>query len=909
MAAPSSSPSLSRVRVSYLALALVSGGIALVYEVAWTRAVALLIGSQVEAISAVLVAFFGGLAVGARVLGAVADRTRSPLALYGRLEVIAGVLAGVSPWVLGGMGALLIGRVPMPVVTAAVVAYLFVITFLLGGTLPALVRGAVREPAASARAAGWLVGINTVGAVAGVAVAAVSIPAVGLMVTSGTSGVAAVLLGGVALVMARGGRGGNDALPLPGSLRSPTSARGGEVSGVVLVVAALAGVATLGFEVLAARAAALILGSSLFAWALVLGLFLLGLAAGNLVIARRAGRTSSPCTDLGVIEVLAAVFLAAGIAWCVPSYTTGASGLTRVAVIAICAWALPTTLLMGAAFPLFVRLAVRRPETVGASFGAVSFANTGGGIVGAIVGPFLLLPHLGLGGALIACAAINGALGLALLAAGAPAGMSRLVRPLAGAAVGVGLGFGAFQLVATPPPSGSRLVARFDGRQATAAVVHVAGRRDLIVDGDQEASTEGDARITEELLGTLPLIIHPEPRTFLEVGLGSGITLGTAARFPLERLDCVEISSEVISCAPFFAPDNRNIASGADERIRIVRGDGRAYLRQHPGEYDVIVANTLHPWSVGATGLYSREYFGRIRRGLRDGGIAAQWIPLHRLGTDHLSVILRTFFDAFPDGGIWWGAENLFLVGRRSADGEQVIDADAPDFAGAGERLRSLGIRDGAELARRFVATSADVTEMLGSEDVLTDDRPVLELGALRGRMSDSGTEELDLVCGLAHASGSEALSAWLASRVERVHETASGADAMEQRAIDAGLDLARRHRARRSAREGLVSLKSGVVSNAERALRRALEDDPTQREARFGLAVLAHGRGRASDAARQLERLVEDHPNHAEAWHMLAVLRSQSGDSAGAREAVDRAYAADPWAEDIIALRAELTE
>ncbi|MHC5115223.1 MAG: spermidine synthase family protein, partial [Planctomycetota bacterium] len=187
----------------YLGLALASGGIALVYEVVWSRLVALLIGSQVEAISTVLVAFFGGLAVGARVLGGVADRARSPLALYGRLELIAGVLAAVSPWVLEAIGAALIGRAPMPVVTVVATAYLFAITFLLGGTLPALVRGAAQAASESARAAGRLVGVNTTGAVLGVATAAALIPVIGLTRTAVYSGAAAVVLGVFVLVIAR----------------------------------------------------------------------------------------------------------------------------------------------------------------------------------------------------------------------------------------------------------------------------------------------------------------------------------------------------------------------------------------------------------------------------------------------------------------------------------------------------------------------------------------------------------------------------------------------------------------------------------------------------------------------------------------------------------------------------------
>ena len=137
-----------------LLLAFLSGIPALVYEVVWTREVALLAGSQVEAISVVLVAFFGGLALGARVLGAAADRVASALRFYGALEIAAGLGAALSIGLLRALGQSPLGAASGSAQLLVAAAILLPVTFLLGGTLPALLRAAVRELAASARHAG-----------------------------------------------------------------------------------------------------------------------------------------------------------------------------------------------------------------------------------------------------------------------------------------------------------------------------------------------------------------------------------------------------------------------------------------------------------------------------------------------------------------------------------------------------------------------------------------------------------------------------------------------------------------------------------------------------------------------------------------------------------------------------------
>jgi spermidine synthase len=871
-----------------VALALLAGAPALVYEVVWTRQVALLVGSQVEAISAVLVAFFGGLALGAFALGPVADRARHPLRLYAALEAGAALLA------LAATAALDPVRSPLDLTGAPFVvapALLVPATFLLGGALPALLRAADPEPRLAARAAGWLVGGNTLGAVAGVAAAALAIPSLGLR----SSVHAALALAGAialaALLLSR-------ATPRPAP--APDPSRRGPLRPGLLVAAAGAGAATLAAEVLAARGAGLRLGSSLYAWAAVLGLFLAGLGLGNLVASRRAARSATPATDLGVIELLAAAALAAAPRVLLPDAASPPDGLTAGALARVALGLLPGALAMGAAFPLLVRLVLRQREHAAGDFGRVSAANTAGGIAGALLAPFVLLPGLGLEGAFLACAGANAALGLAFVAAGAGGAKSAARR--------TALAAGALAAVAIPAaaprraPEGARVLHVDHGAQASAVVLRVAGERRLLVDGELEAATGGSARQTEELLAALPLLLHPDPRSVLEVGLGSGITLASAARFPVERLACVEIADSVLGAARFFAPDNGGLASGADPRVRIVRGDGRAFLAGERAAHDVVLANTVHPWSLGATGLYSREYFERVARALLPGGLAVQWLPVERIGAEGFAAIVRTFFAVFPEGGVWWAAENVMLVGSSSPLPEPEPSEIGRRLQRAGLRPEDLGLADPGELTARWVASAAVVRELLGAGEVLSDDRPRLE--ARGGR---AGGAPLDVVIELAGAQARRdpragPLLLWLESLRAHGAGDPGRAERLEALAETAGLALARRSRAERSAAAGRRALEARHLDEATGHFRAALALVPDHAPARFGLGAVAAEQRDWAAGRRELRTLLAAHPRHAEGWNLLGVIEGLEGDAAAARAAFERALEADPFFPEALA-------
>lgn len=868
-------------------LAFLSGIPALIYQVVWTRQVGLIASGQIEAISVVLVAFFGGLAIGNHVFGAHADRTPSALRLYAFLEFGAAILAMLSVWALGllaeqsqlGSAWLLSGSALVLLPT----------TVLLGGTLPALLRWVVSDPETTPARSGVLICANTAGAVVGVGCAVAAIPLVGLRMSLLAGALLGLAIGCAALVFAR-----------PGERVPSFQARATPIEARVLAAAFLVGVATLGFEVLAARLATLRIGSSLYAWGLVLALFLVGLAMGNLAASRRARTSASPALDLGWIELAAAGSVALGIAALAPDYATPSAALNSTSIARVALAVLPGTFCMGAAFPFLVRLAIGDAQ-IGRAFGRVSAMNTLGGILGALLAPFVLLPMLGSTSAALTLAAVNGGIGIAFLAS-TPDARHRTRAVLALAVLALAF---APALIRQDPVEDPWVLFVAEGRQASVAVTSSSGHRTLYVDGDPEASTAGNARETEELLAVLPILLHPDPERYLEIGLGSGITLGTATRFPLEELDCVEIADSVIQAARLFEPDNLGIADADrhDDRVRIVHDDARRFLASRLDRYDVVSANTLHPWSIGATGLYSREYFARIAAALRTDGIVVQWLPTQQIGSESLSLILRTFFDVFPEGGLWWGAGNVIALGSltpmapfRAPEAEARLDAIGFD-------VRRLGWRSLDELPAYRIGSADAVRRALGSGLILEDDRPLLEFHAAQGRIqSDSGALWARLVEMAESNERGDGMRFWLESLELRARGDESGANAREHLAADLGLALAERagldRRVEVARRDALAARWDLAASGFEDVLRR----DPEHRHARLGRAGISMRRGDLAGAIANLELLVARWPGDARVWTELANAYARNAEPARARTASRRAVEANPFDVRILA-------
>src|SRR5579864_2648606 len=157
------------------ALLFASGAAGLVYQVAWVRMLGLTFGVTIYAISTVLAAFMGGLAIGSLVGGRRADASANPLRLYGLVELGVGLTALATPWAFGLLQDLYVQTahtVEAPLVAGAIrsaLAFLVLLvpTGLMGATLPLAVRG-IRDLARNdAWAMSLLYATNTAGAIIG----------------------------------------------------------------------------------------------------------------------------------------------------------------------------------------------------------------------------------------------------------------------------------------------------------------------------------------------------------------------------------------------------------------------------------------------------------------------------------------------------------------------------------------------------------------------------------------------------------------------------------------------------------------------------------------------------------------------------------------------------------------------
>ena len=705
------------------ALLVVSGATALAYEVLWARDWALLYGSTAIGTAVVLAAYFTGLAAGAA-LGGALSRRRTPLVVYAALEggVALALLAyvGVRP-LLPPAAAWFARNVPAGALPAARTALAFAVlavpSTLLGATLPVVV-GVVT----GSGAVGRLYAANTIGGAAGaLAVALVAVRALGVRGTFLVAVALDALVAATALAL-----GWQAAAPPPGS----TTGVAGHPR-VALGVAGVTGFVGLAGEVLWMRGLGSVLSNSVYSVAFVLATVLVGLALGARLGAVAAAREPAPRL------VLAASFL--GIA-CVGSLlcvralpallTVGAraldvagpgTGLLLEVVLAALVVLVPA-LALGTVFPLCVVLHGDAPRR---ATGRVLAVNTAGGIAGALAAAFVLLPRLGVGGGLLALAALA-------VAAATLAGRPRPLTVVAALATVVAAL--ALPVVRLSRFEGERLLFYRDGPAATVTVsADAAGQKRLRVNGQYSLGGAGGLFL-ERREAHLPLLLHPAPGRLLALGVGTGDTIGATLAHPGLVVDGVELVPEVLQAAAFFTTENGGVL--ANPRAHLHADDARTHLLATTDTWDVILSDLFLPWTAGTAALYAEEMYRLGLAHLRPGGLYCQWLPLHQLAVPDLEAIVATFVHVFPEAQLWVAYHRTTtplaaLIGagaplRADADALRARLADA-GLAGA---LAGVGLDDPGDLATLYVTDAAHLRAATADVETITDDRPRIEFTA-----------------------------------------------------------------------------------------------------------------------------------------------------------------------------------
>jgi predicted membrane-bound spermidine synthase len=731
----------------------VSGFVALVYETLWVRQLGRVVGVEVHAVTIALSAFFAGLALGGAALGRLADRAARPLRLYALLEAgvaASGVLATLT-LARSAEAFVALREAAGPLAWALPFVLVGLPSFLMGGTLPALVRALHPGDHDVAPATGLLYAANTAGAVAGtLATPFILVPALGIAGTGLFAGATGLGVAVAALAVARGRPPLAPAEPSPAQ---PSAAGAAHDARVALALYALAGAVALGYEVVWSELLVQFLSTRAHAFAVMLATYLTGLALGSFLFSRFSRAHHDAWRVFGLLLSCAgasAILVVAVLgAWLPDAQTfagmwamrfTGSETtevLARFLVASSAVLLVPTTLL-GAAFPAAARLAAGA-ERVGRDVGRVAALNTAGGIAGTLLTGFVLIPRLGIVRALGLLALGGATLGaLAILR-----GRRTRAPTLAAALVLLAL-----VLVAATPGDrlahllsqerGGRLVFYQEDVAGTVAVLEQGGRpettrafRRLYIQG---VSNSGDAPPSlryMRLQALLPLIVHGgEPRSALVVGLGTGITAGALLPNPgLERRVVAELLPSVVAAAAHFAG---NFEAASDRRIEIRLTDGRHELLRRAERYDLVTLEPPPPSAAGVANLYSREFYALCRDRLEDGGLMAQWWPLPTQNDEDSRSLVRAFLDVFPHVSAWsTELHEALLVGSErplALDGARIADRFAtPEVKAA---LAEVGIESPQALLATWLTGREGLERYAGNVPPVTDDRPLIEHAA-----------------------------------------------------------------------------------------------------------------------------------------------------------------------------------
>jgi spermidine synthase len=744
-----------------------SGFAALVYQTAWTRQFGLVFGTSELAVATVLAAYMGGLALGAAIVERLLPRISRPVLVYAALELgIAISAVALVPALVAGSRWLLVawfGGQPSPPSSEQVGISLFYLvgafvalavpTTLMGATLPLLARHAVQDREQIGRRIGLLYASNTVGAVGGaLATAFVLLPTLGLTrsIWVGAAFNLLVFLLAALLVQRESGVAAPLAVVRPGPAHHGFRIGLPPTPGWVLPLMLLSGAVSFIHEVLWTRMLAQVVGSSIYAFGVMVGSFLSGIALGG---AAGALVARSRATSINALSIaLLAAGLWAGIAFLLLEQLVPAKAGLYANLSFAFLLLLPLTFAIGTTYPLAVRILADRAEDAAPASARVYAWNTVGGIAGALAAGFVIIPELRYEGTIRLAAGAS--LVLALLAVL----MLEKRRAWVGAAVGsVALaGILAFhpevpqRLLLSSPLNvgGTGQIVHYDvGRSASVVVLKQDGGLALRTNGLPEALMDSPGmppRFSGEFwMSPLAVIANPSARDMLIVGFGGGVVVEGVPP-SVQRIDVIELEPKVIE-ANLSTVAQRKFNPLGDPRVNVITNDARGALALTGRRYDAIVSQPSHPWTAGASHLYTREFMQLARDHLAEGGVFVQWMNVAFLDEDLLRSLTATLIDVFGSARIYRPDPStlVFLAARQPLDVEtRVARTGGVPIVATPAHYARFGINTVEDLVAALAVDEAGAARLAADAPLITDDTnrmaasSVFELG--RGLSADA---------------------------------------------------------------------------------------------------------------------------------------------------------------------------
>ncbi len=942
-----------------------SGAAGIVYEVVWTRLLALVMGNTHFSIATVLTAFMGGLALGSYWGGKMIDRVKNPLRVYAILEAALGVYCLAIPFLIDGAFPLFQWihqnfserYFEASLLRFAVCAAILILpTTLMGATLPTLGKFLARDERFIGKDVGTLYAVNTFGAMTGALAAAYL-----LMRHFGVHG-ALYLAAGTNLSIA---------LAIFIFLNKPPSlveqsedvarnqpdesfTSSPNIVAVTLICFGLSGATAMVYQLAWTRIFSLLLGSSVYAFSLILATFILGLALGTSFLARKGRWFGDPVKTFGLTQLGIGFFALAGLPffekipffnrWVYQNWGQEFSVAQGSNFLAILAFLLLPTFLMGAQFPLAIKIVARKLEDLGGQVGRVYASNTVGAILGSFLGGFIFIPLVGVQDAILCAVLLNVVLGIVLLAFSKSvlAAAKYYVLPAilflvvwAGNAIPKWdkaiISSGSFmpyriEELEEAVQQRNKILYYKEGIHTTVTTeLANSGNIFLRVNGKTDASLALDMR-TQLLSGYLPLLLHPKPKTVAVVGQGSGVTLGAVEQFPVKSIDLVEISPAVIEGSQFFSPFNHH--SLDDPRVRVRLEDGRNFLALTDKTYDVIVSEPSNPWISGVGALFTRDFFEIVKSKLNPKGVICIWVHTN-MSPDDFKSIIKTFNSVFPAVSMWESivGDDYLLIGsgERYSLSHKTLQA-ALQGKLTGKDLAGIGVKTPRDLMSLMVMDRRALEKFAGDAPIHTDDNSLLEFNApeyiykderdVLVRQMDPYVKTDPALMDFSDLKGAEREAAMTALRNIPRSESQIGEIKRVAR-IEGLLDRALEHFQKGAANLALKNYEEILQLNprhvltltnlgnllssldfpgrAETVYRKTIEINPYYIFGHLNLSKLLIASGQSGKAIKLLEPVLEWYAGDKTVWLHLGLAHSFQKSPRQATEYFDRALNEDP--------------
>ncbi|MEJ5166901.1 MAG: fused MFS/spermidine synthase [Thermoanaerobaculia bacterium] len=717
-----------------------SGVSSLIYQMVWLKKLHLIFGVTTPSIVAILVAFMAGLSLGSFLIGKYSKNFKNPFLFYGILEAIIGIYALFMDYFFSILDKVFIifynslSGTPLFFDFLRFILSLFVLlapTFLMGGTLPLLVQGTEKLDKNFGKKTGFLYGINTLGAFFGTFLSTFyTIPTLGFKTTNYLAiFLNFLILFSILFLKNTEKREEKEEENLKINLKK-----------YLLAIVFFMGFTSFGYEILWNRILILHTGSNVYAYGLVLCNILLGIGLGSLFYSLFSKIIKNPLRSLGFLELILGIFgffqiylflnltdiltLFAKLPWDKASHQIFGSLFLGSFLCLIF-----PSFLMGFSFPLSVKIFFSEKNSPGNISGKVYSINTLGCITGTVATGLIFIPLIGTARSFFLMIILNLALSLILL-------NRKIERTLILLSI-----FSAILMTFTFPKEKlftsagvyreevEKILTFKEDITGSIVAIQKPNGLSLEINGINVAGTSPDLYIIQKLQGHIPLLLAHHHERVLHIGLGSGGTLNTVSKYPVEEIIVAEISPGIVEVSSrYFRAVNEDVFK--DKRIKIEITDGRNYVLASLKKFDVILSDSIHPKYLGNGFLYTKDYFNLIYNKMEKDGVASMWLPLYSLTLKNYKEILKAFSDVFPCTALWWFPEPMnsftIVVGSKKPFDFSKFLSNMQDSI-IKEDLSKIGLEKKEKMLSCLILDEKNLENFLKSIKPHTDNLPTVE--------------------------------------------------------------------------------------------------------------------------------------------------------------------------------------